>query len=63
MFIGNYLGEFVPYQFDTAEHERRTFYNKYGAASYIFNVLNVTQEITGFIDGEKYGNVMRFVNH
>ncbi len=36
--IGFYVGEYIPEEYDRDQHFMRTFYNKYGAASYIFTL-------------------------
>lgn len=61
--IGVYCGEYIPLEHDKEEHSKRTFYHKYDAPSYIFNLTNTMQEHRGFVDAQKFGNLLRFANH
>ena len=64
--IGFYIGEYIPEEHDSDEYKKRTFYKEFGAPSYIFNVAKYNKckwENVGFIDAQKFGNLLRFANH
>ena len=51
---------------DSEQYNKRVFYNKYGASSYVFDVrrtLDKGTESFGFVDAQRIGNLMRFANH
>lgn len=64
--IGVYYGETIPAVSDPEQYNKRVFYNKYGASSYIFDMrrtLDYGTESFGFVDAQRIGNIMRFANH
>jgi len=64
--VGVYFGELIPVKSDSEQYNKRVFYNKYGASSYVFDVrrtIGQDSESFGFVDAQRIGNLMRYANH
>jgi len=42
--VGVYFGEMIPEKVDSEQYNKRVFYNKYGASSYVFDVRRTIGE-------------------